>query len=546
MNKRILSMVIVLLMCLTLLPQTAAAAASTTATYADGIVTVVGSGFASGTSYTVRVVDTANSSIEAMGQSEADEDGSISASITTGVLGTWSNYTVYINKPDGTLAGSFTYSGGNGGGGNGGGGSGGDSGGSGGGNVTPAPTTTIEVNEVGNTTYIYINVDATIDSETGTATAKVNESDFNELINKVKVAEAAGQKAVVVIRVAVPSVTSAVIVEIPRDAFNRLVAETNASVEYDAGIGTISFREKTVEFISGAANSGNIFISITRISSSALTSEVQAKVGDRPVFEFSVKAGNSEISKFNGGNVEVNMPYTLKAGEKRNSVIAYLIDNAGKLKTIRGKFVSATGAVNFRTTHFSMFAVGYNEVNFNDVAEKAWYNEAIGFMSARGIVKGVGGGRFAPESNVTRADFLIMVMNSYGIELDTTIASNFADAGSKYYTQYLATAKRLGLVNGVGKNKYAPEAAISRQDMFVTLYRTLGKLSELSELPTGANSGKSLGSFNDAGKIATYATDAMKLFVEAGAIVGDGKNLTPKATSTRAQTAQVLYNLLSE
>jgi len=199
--------------------------------------------------------------------------------------------------------------------------------------------------------------------------------------------------------------------------------------------------------------------------------------------------------------------------------------------------------VDFKTAHFSMFAVGYNEVNFSDVAVNAWYNEAVGFMSARGIVKGVGGGRFAPEFNVTRADFLIMVMNSYGIELDTTISNNFTDAGSKYYTQYLSTAKRLGLVNGVGNNKYAPEINISRQDMFVTLYRALNKLGEL---PTDTSGGKSLASFNDAGDTATYARDAMKLFVETGTILGDGTKLTPKATSTRAQAAQILNNLLTK
>ena len=45
---------------------------------------------------------------------------------------------------------------------------------------------------------------------------------------------------------------------------------------------------------------------------------------------------------------------------------------------------------------------------------------------------------------------------------------------------------------------------------------------------------------------ATYAIDAMKLFVQTGTIVGYGRNLTPKATSTRAQAAQVLYNLFSK
>jgi hypothetical protein len=538
MNKRILSIMIAVLMCVALFPLSAVAAASTTATYADGVVAVDGTGFASGTSYTVRVVDTANSSIKAMGQAVANGSGSISASIITGALGTLSNYTVYVNKPDGTLAGSFTFAGGNSGDNDSDSDSDSSSGDTSGSTTTTVTNTGITISSITITTVII----ATIDPITGIATAKLDEGVLNTLIASVKAAEASGQKVLVVFTIDAPSSVNGVILEIPRDAFGRLASGTNADIKFDTNIGTITFNSGSVATISGSANGGNIFISINKIKYSAMTPEAQTKVGDRPVYEFSVKAGSSEITNF-FGNAEISIPYALKSGEKKNNVIVYYINSEGKIKTIRGKFVSASGLVNFKTTHFSQFAVGYNEVTFSDVAANAWYNEAVGFMSARSIVNGVGGGRFDPGNNVTRADFLVMVMNAYDIELDTAIADNFTDAGNKYYTQYLATAKRLGLVNGVGKNKYAPETSISRQDMFVTLYRALDKLGEL---PAVLNSGKALINFNDADQIATYARDAMKLFVETGTVAGNGMRLTPKATSTRAQAAQVLYNLLSK
>ena len=117
---------------------------------------------------------------------------------------------------------------------------------------------------------------------------------------------------------------------------------------------------------------------------------------------------------------------------------------------------------------------------------------------------------------MTRADFLIMVMRAYNIEPDTQITNNFADAGSRYYTSYLAAAKRLGLVKGVGKNRFAPEAAISRQDMLVILYRVL---EQLGELPAGST-GKILNSYNDAGEVSGYARNAAGLFAEAGGSSG--------------------------
>jgi|GEM_PF-3594802 len=411
-----------------------------------------------------------------------------------------------------------------------------------GGETTPEPKPEPKPEPISPETGNTITVQATTDSVTGAVIAKIEEREFNNLTDRVKLAGSSGGSGIAEIKVEVSKDANSVAVEIPRDAFNKLAEETDADIRIDANIGTVTFSAKAIESISSAASTGNITIGINKVDKNTLTPEVRAKVGDRSVYDFSVTAGSSLISHFGGGYAKISIPYTPRPGEKENSIIVYYIDNAGRFVTVRGNYDSATGTVYFRTTHFSQFVVGYNEVSFKDVAANAWYNEAVSFISARGIIHGVGGDRFAPGDNVTRADFLIMVMNAYGIELDATITDNFADAGSKYYTPYLATAKHLGLVSGAGENQYAPESTISRQDMFVILYRVLGNLGEL---PTSTD-GKTLGSFNDGGDIAGYANDAMKLFVETGIISGDGKKLTPKATSTRAQATQVLYNLLSK
>ena len=63
---------------------------------------------------------------------------------------------------------------------------------------------------------------------------------------------------------------------------------------------------------------------------------------------------------------------------------------------------------------------------------------------------------------------------------------------------YLAAAKRLGISAGVGDNLFAPENAITRQEMFTLLYNGL---KVIGKLPRG-NSGKTLSDFSDAGDIA--------------------------------------------
>lgn len=182
-------------------------------------------------------------------------------------------------------------------------------------------------------------------------------------------------------------------------------------------------------------------------------------------------------------------------------------------------------------------SIYFNDVNY----QYGWAIKAIDTLYENNIVSGLGNGKFAPGNNVTRADFLIMVMKAYGIKTDEEIKDNFSDAGNKYYAKYLGTAKRLGLVAGVGNNLYLPEAPITRQDMLVILHSVL---EELGKLPEAKEVSKPYNAFSDWRDVSDYAVKAMKGFIESGIVKGDGTNLRPKATSTRAETAQVLYNLL--
>lgn len=106
--------------------------------------------------------------------------------------------------------------------------------------------------------------------------------------------------------------------------------------------------------------------------------------------------------------------------------------------------------------------------------------------------------------HVASGQFITILMRAYRIDLDENTADNFSDVGNTYYTGYLASAKRLGISNGVGDNKFKPEQAVIRQEMFTLLYNAL---------------------------------------VETGVVGGNNGQLSPTDTTTRAQMAQVLYNL---
>jgi hypothetical protein len=193
----------------------------------------------------------------------------------------------------------------------------------------------------------------------------------------------------------------------------------------------------------------------------------------------------------------------------------------------------------FKTSRFGLFACGFNKVTFNDVAEDIWYGIPVDFIAARFITTGTGEGKFSPERNLTRAEYLVMLMRALELEPDANPQSNFADAGSAYYTGYLAAAKRLGIAAGVGGNMFAPGREVTRQEMFTMLYNALVITGQLPK-----SSSKKLSDFPDAGAVALWARKAVEALVGTGLVGGHDGRLFPTDTTTRAEMAQIIYNLL--
>ncbi|MCL2842803.1 MAG: glycoside hydrolase family 3 C-terminal domain-containing protein [Oscillospiraceae bacterium] len=119
---------------------------------------------------------------------------------------------------------------------------------------------------------------------------------------------------------------------------------------------------------------------------------------------------------------------------------------------------------------------------FIDVNEDDWFYEAVIFAAERGIVQGKPGFIFDPYGTATRAEFVAMLCRAYGIEPLDDASDSFYDARTGWFAGYVAAAKEAGVVEGVGGNMFAPDSQITRAEMFTMLYRAL---LELDELPTG-------------------------------------------------------------
>lgn len=439
----------------------------------------------------------------------------------------------------------------------------GSTGGSGG--TSLIPTSTVPTTNEGS---VQISVTASVDSS-GNAAAAVNQTTADQMITSAITAEKSGKQAEIRFDLNTSSTPgtapgtalSQVSLAIPTGSFSKIASETSAQVTVGNGLATLTFDKTAVDAIAGAVPAGtgsigNVTISVERVNAATLSQKAQEVIGNHPVYNFSVTAGNKSVEKFNlgsvSGSVSVSIPYTLQSGENQHAIVIYYIDSQGTVKTVRGVYDAAAKTVNFTTSHFSKFAIGHNLITFKDVPPGYWFSDPVAFIAARGITTGSGDGYYSLNSRLTRAQFIVMMMRAYGIEPtapspgtgSSSSASgqidNFPDAGNFYYTAYLAEAKRLGISKGDEKGMFGPDRQISRQDMFTLLYRTL---DVLKELPT-ASTTKSLADFTDQAKVSSYAKAPMTTLVKGGIVSGSNGMLNPLGTSTRAEMAQVLYNLL--
>jgi hypothetical protein len=385
-------------------------------------------------------------------------------------------------------------------------------------------------------------VAGTVTDANGRATAEVSVQQVADSITQVAkdVKQNSGAETELVIALDSAQDSKSYETTIPQAAVKTIIDNQIDRLTLSTPVATLTFDRNAMAGMSGEA--GEIRITSELADTSALSESIKETVGGRPVFNFNVSSGDRQISQF-GGSVTVAVPYAPKADEDINAIVIYFINSNGDAEIVKDcRYDPDTRTVVFRTNHFSRYAVGYNQVSFHDVPEKAWYSDAVNFLAARGITAGVGNDTFGVKTNLTRGQFLVMVMRAYGVSLDVKAENNFTDAGNTYYTEYLATAKYLGITKGIGNNMFAPNKNINRQEMITLLYNVL---KEIGEMPNSTED-KEVVDFSDANRIASWAVDPVSVLVKSGIINGSDGKIDPLKSTNRAEMAQVLYNLLAK
>lgn len=173
---------------------------------------------------------------------------------------------------------------------------------------------------------------------------------------------------------------------------------------------------------------------------------------------------------------------------------------------------------------------------FWDLDGYDWAKEAIDTLKEKNIISGYPDGSFMPSREVSREEFVKMLILALGIT-EFTGENSFSDVSlGSWYEPYINTAVDKGIVTGISGESFGIGSGIQRQQMAVMVYRASEGKRFTSE--------REYSGFADEEKIADYAKEAVKALYSAGKINGIGDNVfAPEDILTRAEAAQIIYEV---
>jgi hypothetical protein len=176
---------------------------------------------------------------------------------------------------------------------------------------------------------------------------------------------------------------------------------------------------------------------------------------------------------------------------------------------------------------------------FSDVSASYWGYDAISSLSGKEIVSGYPDGTFKPDGQITRAEFVTLVVKALNLKPNASQTPTFTDVNpSDWFYQTVETAVYSGLVKGYG-NSFNPNQLVTRQEMSIILVNALGQQEEaMTNMNAKTN-------FTDDASIFAWSRGFVAVAVKDSLIKGypDG-SFSPQGDATRAEACAMVENLL--
>lgn len=216
----------------------------------------------------------------------------------------------------------------------------------------------------------------------------------------------------------------------------------------------------------------------------------------------------------------------------------YKINEDGSLQYVPGTING--GVIQASINEAGTYVAATIDRTYEDVAAEHWAYDAIKELSAKLIANGVSEQVFAPNREITRAEFMTLLVRTLNLRAGEGGSVYFNDvAAQAWYNSYVGAAYEAGIVQGAGEGSFNPDAAITREEMAAMLLRayrlTNGPIAVEPEAST----------FADEESISKWAKESVAAAQQLQLLNGRGQNLfAPQANLTRAEAVKSIEALL--
>ena len=232
--------------------------------------------------------------------------------------------------------------------------------------------------------------------------------------------------------------------------------------------------------------------------------------------------------------------------EPADYTIAYYdYDEDVKYKTIADKEGNIATTVMFSDGDDACDGTGpCPSVLFSDIDAEQWYHKATDYVLENGLMNGVGDDLFDINGTTTRAMVVTMLWRMEGCPKPVSASADpaFTDVEfGLWYSDAIEWAATNLIVEGIGEGLFGPMQPVTREQLATILYR----YADMRAQDMSAGESTNILSYVDAESISEWAMTAMQWACGEGIISGKGNNdLVPGGYASRVETAQMFMNFL--
>ncbi|WP_099191647.1 S-layer homology domain-containing protein [Tepidibacter mesophilus] len=310
-------------------------------------------------------------------------------------------------------------------------------------------------------------------------------------------------------------------IEIIEENYKLVKADQDTTIKSDDGKLTLKIEKGSFD--------KDVNISIKEKESS----KIKGYINITPTYEINIKENVKPLKP-----IKALIIYKDKSSSYNTKNICTYKLNNNELKIVSSIRNEEDNTLETNILQNDNLALMIYDKKFSDM-NNHWSYETVKTIAAHQIINGYEDDSFRPDKEMTRAEFVKVLVSSMGEKVDN-YETNFTDIPEYFWASpYINAAYEKGWITGYD-GKFNPNESITREQMITIIMRVYRDINNTKVEKSD------LSIYSDNNKISSWAEKYMSEAVNLGFIKGYNNELSPNKNTTRAQSATMIYRYLDD